>query len=84
MRSFLTSISLNDAVGSDYEHLDIEMEKERFKRRAVTAAVPVQRTEKGREYDYLGVSIQDVTAAAYRAARKTGKQYRFTVVKQKK
>jgi hypothetical protein len=84
MRSFLTSISLKDAVSSDYEHLDIEMEKERFTRRSLPAQALIQQTDKGREYNYHGFSIQDVTAAAYRAARKTGKQYRFTVVKQKK
>jgi len=37
-----------------------------------------------REYNYLGsITLQAVTAAAYRAAHRTGKQYTFTVIKQR-
>jgi hypothetical protein len=58
------------------------------KAKSPIASPPVASGEKApaiaREYNYLGsISLQAVTAAAYRAAHRTGKQYSFTVIKQK-
>jgi serine kinase of HPr protein (carbohydrate metabolism regulator) len=94
MRTFITSVRLKDAENPDYERLDREMEKEQFakvkppKAKSPKAKSRVAAGEKEltvtREYNYLGsISLQAVTAAVYRAAHRTGKQYSFTVIKQK-
>jgi hypothetical protein len=85
MNTFRTSVRIKDAQTSDYERLDNEMAKQLFARVVVAgkSAVPPKTTE--REYDYRGsTSLQDVTAAAYKAARKVGKEYSFTVIRQKR
>jgi hypothetical protein len=94
MRTFITSVRLKDAENPDYERLDREMEKEQFaKVKPPKAKSPKAKSRAAagekilpvtREYNYLGsISLQAVTAAAYRAAHRTGKQYSFTVIKQK-
>jgi len=89
MKTFITSVRLKDAENPDYERLDREMEKERFAKvkppKAKSRAAAGERTlPVTREYNYLGgISLQAVTEAAYRAAHRTGKQYTFTVIKQK-
>ena len=85
MNMFRTSVRIKDAQTSDYEKLDTEMAKQLFARVHVTgrSALPANTAE--RQYDYRGsTSLQDVTAAAYKAARKVGKEYSFTVIRQKR
>lgn len=72
MNAYSTNIRLKDAGTTDYERLDKEMET------ALFAKLP------GGEYHYRGGrSLQEVTAAAYRAAHNTGKEYSFTIIKRK-
>lgn len=83
MINYLTTIQLKDAAQNDYDRLDIEMSKEAF--------APVQRQSPSvkdfsiyRAYKYSGgTSLQEVTAAAYRASNRVGKRYSFTVMKDK-
>ncbi len=82
MTSYLTTIQLKDAEQNDYDKLDIEMSKEAF------APVKQSRQEAKpspsiyREYKYNGgITLQEATAAAYRASQRVGKKYSFTVMK---
>ena len=84
MRKYITRIQLKDAVQNDYEKLDSEMEKERFFRTKIQKAATKDNPIRPREYNFQGgITLQQVTAAAYRAASKTGKKYSFTVMKEK-
>jgi serine kinase of HPr protein (carbohydrate metabolism regulator) len=84
MRKYITRVKLKDAEKSDYERLDSEMEKERFARVKLHKALAKDNPVRTREYNFHGgITIQQVTAAAYRAASKTGKKYSFTVMKEK-
>jgi hypothetical protein len=79
MINYLTTIQLKDAVQNDYDKLDVEMSKEAFA--PVKQSQPVTQPIY-REYKYNGgTTLQEVTAAAYRASRRVGKQYSFTVIK---
>jgi hypothetical protein len=84
MRRYITRVQLKDAEQSDYERLDGEMEKERFSRISNKKAFIKDTPTLPREYNFKGgITLQQVTAAAYRAASKTGKKYSFTVMKAK-
>ena len=85
MNTFRTSVRIKDAQTSDYERLDNEMAKHLFARVVVAGKSAVPNNTAERQYDYRGsTSLQDVTAAAYKAARKVGKEYSFTVIRQKR
>ncbi len=85
MNTFRTSVRIKDAQTSDYEKLDTEMAKQLFARVYVTGRSALPATSAERQYDYRGsTSLQDVTAAAYKAARKVGKEYSFTVIRRKR
>jgi hypothetical protein len=85
MNTFRTSVRIKDAQTSDYERLDNEMAKQLFARVPVAGKSAVPNNTSERQYDYRGsTSLQDVTAAAYKAARKVGKEYSFTVIRQKR
>ena len=81
MITYSTTIQLKDAVQNDYDKLDLEMSKEAF--------APVKQSQPAtqptyREYKYSGgTTLQEVTAAAYRASTRVGKKYSFTVMKDK-
>ena len=84
MRNYITRVQLKDAEHNDYERLDSEMEKERFSRVKVQKAATKDNSVRPREYNFQGgITLQQVTAAAYRAASRTGKKYSFTVMKEK-
>ena len=84
MRKFITRIQLKDAEQSDYEKLDKEMEKKLFSKIKPPKAGRKINLTRPREYYYRGgVSLREVTAAAYIAASRTGKKYSFTVMKEK-
>jgi hypothetical protein len=84
MRKFITRVRLKDAEQSDYEKLDKEMEKKLFSKIKLPKTGGKVNPARPREYYYPGgVSLREVTAAAYTAASKTGKEYSFTVMKEK-
>ena len=84
MTTYKTNIRLNNAGEQDYERLDKEMETELFNKFHCLDVSVKQLAERGREYHYRGsTSLQQITAAAYRAAHNTGKEYRFTINKQR-
>jgi hypothetical protein len=84
MRKYITRVQLKDAEHNDYERLDTEMKKERFSRVKMQKAATKDNPVRSREYNFQGgITLQQVTAAAYRAASKTGKKYSFTVMKEK-
>jgi hypothetical protein len=84
MTRFIINISLHGAGDTDYEKLQVEMKKESF-------TCIKNHPEKGRgyllricEFTRRGsLTLKDITDAAFRAARKTGKEYSFTVIKDK-
>ena len=84
MINYLTTVQLIDAEQNDYDKLDIEMSKEAFA--PVKQSLQVQKPLPSlyRVYKYSGgITLQEVTAAAYRASSRTGKKYSFTVIKDK-
>ncbi|HEV2479721.1 MAG TPA: hypothetical protein VGS79_08645 [Puia sp.] len=84
MAAYKTNIRLANAAEQDYQRLDKEMERELFDKLRCSEVSVKQLAELGREYSYRGGgSLQEITAAAYRAAHNTGKEYRFTIVKQR-
>lgn len=84
MTTYKTNIRLSNAGEQDYERLDKEMESELFHKLHCSDISVKQLAEWGREYHYRGGgSLQQITAAAYQAAHNTGKEYRFTIIKQK-
>jgi hypothetical protein len=85
MNTYRTSVRIKDAQTSDYERLDNEMAKQLFARVFAGEKSTLANNAVERQYDYRGsTSLQDVTAAAYKAARKVGKEYSFTVIRQKR
>jgi len=84
MKKYITRVRLKDAGQNDYEKLDSEMEKEHFAKIKLQKAAAKGNPLQPGEYSFQGgITIQQVTAAAYRAASKTGKKYSFTVMKEK-
>ena len=82
MATYKTNIRLKDAGTKDYELLDKQLEAELFHKFDCSEISVKQLAERGREYYYRGGgSLQQVTAAAYRAAHNTGKEYSFTIIK---
>jgi len=70
MATYNINIQLKNAGTTDYESLGKEMGGLK---------------KKDGESHYQGEgSLQEITAAVYRAARNTGKEYSFTIIRQKK
>jgi hypothetical protein len=83
MPSFITRIELQSASQKDFQKLEEEMKKASFK--------DVKKTGSGRqaatptiEFNRNGNSLLEVTDAAVKAVRKTGRNYSFTVIKERK
>ena len=84
MINYLTTVQLIDAEQNDYDKLDIEMSKEEFAPVTQNRNIPKPLPSLYRVYEYRGgITLQEVTAAAYRASSRTGKKYSFTVIKDK-
>ena len=83
MPSFITRIELQSASQKDYQKLEEEMKKAAFKdirkssARKQTIASPL-------EFNRHANTLLEVTDAAAKAARKTGRNYSFTVIKERK
>jgi hypothetical protein len=84
MARFITSIQLHKADAHDYEKLNSELEKARFhlKKTHATAKAALLNRE---EYNCSGnISLKDVADTVCRAIRKTGRDYSFTIMRNKK
>lgn len=78
MARFITTIQLHDADEKDYKNLDNELKKKSF------IETKHYRNPRKEEYNKEGnISIQDVTAAVVSAAKRTGKKYSFTIIRNK-
>jgi len=83
MPSFITRIELKSASQKDYQKLEEEMKKAAFKDvKKSPSRVPSINTTL--EFNRNGNSLLEVTGAAAKAARKTGRNYSFTVIKERK
>lgn len=83
MSKFIARVQLNSAQAGDYEILDREIEKAPVLLGKKQVSVKADKSKKG-EYNYRGnISLSDVVDAVYRAIRKTGRNYSFTVMKNK-
>ena len=85
MTKFTINITLHSAGEADYKVLAREMEKEFFNS---TKRIPAK--DKGyllriaEFYREGAVTLKEITGAACRAAKKTGKEFSFTAIKEKK
>ena len=84
MPSFITRIELQAASQKDYQKLEEEMKKAAFKdvtknnSRLHPIDTPLEFNRNG------NYTLLEVTDAAAKAARKTGRRYSFTVIKERK
>jgi len=84
MPKFLTRIQLLNADNKDYQVLQEEMKKEFCNLLRTSSFQTTIKIIKPVEYALEGnVSLTDATDATWRAARRTGKKYAFTVIRQK-
>lgn len=75
MSKYITRVQIENGEESDYEKLDLAMSEKKF----------VNFYKKGdRAYGCKTESMEDVISAAYLAASSVGKQYKLTVIKEKK
>jgi hypothetical protein len=82
MSKFIARIQLHKAEETDYETLNREIKKDSSVLKK-NLSVKADKVKKG-EYNYNGnISLSDVANAVYRAIRKTGRDYSFTVMKSK-
>ncbi len=83
MSKFIARVQLNSAEATDYETLNREIEKAPAVLKNKSISVTRDKIKKG-EYNYRGnITLSDVVSAVYRAIRKTGRDYSFTVMKNK-
>lgn len=83
MAKFITNIQLHQADEKDYEKLDIEMGKASFHLKKAYAPRKAAQLQRG-EYNCAGnITFKDVADAVYRAIKKTGRNYSFTIMKNK-
>ncbi|MEP6747421.1 MAG: hypothetical protein ABJB86_06830 [Bacteroidota bacterium] len=84
MPNFITRIELQSANQKDYQKLEEEMKKASFKDIKKTIARK-QSPAAPAEFNFNGNStLLEVTDAAAKAARKTGRRYSFTIIKERK
>ena len=83
MPNFITRIELQAASQKDYQKLEEEMKKASFKDvkksslRRPSIATPLEFNRNG------NITLLEVTNATARAARKTGRKYSFTVIRER-
>ena len=82
MPVFITRVEINSANPKEYQALETEMKKAAFK--DVKHAAGKKRLIGPAEFNYQGSSLLEVTGAAAKAVRKTGKNYPFTVIRERK
>ena len=84
MPKYITRIELLNAEDRDYELLDLEFKKELFvstgkKKHNANAGV----TRLKEYYKEGNITLQIVTSTVYNAAKKIGKKFSFTVIRDK-
>jgi len=85
MPSFITRIELQAASQKDYQKLEEEMKKAAFKDVTKGSTRRVHAIDTPLEFNRNGnYTLLEVTDAAAKAARKTGRRYSFTVIKERK
>ena len=83
MSKFIATIQLHSASETDYENLNREIEKEPSVLKKKNLSVKADKAKKG-QYNYWGnINVSDVAKAVVKAIRKTGRDYSFTVMKNK-
>jgi hypothetical protein len=83
MAKFITTIQLHKADEKDYEKLNREMEKASFHLKKGYSPGNVATVKRG-EYNCTGnITLKDVADTVYRAIKKTGRDYSFTIMKNK-
>jgi hypothetical protein len=84
MAKFTTRIQLQEANENDYINLQSELERESFRSiKKLPEKSNVRIATKG-EFNLEGnITIQEITNVVVKAAAKTGKQYSFTIIKNK-
>jgi hypothetical protein len=84
MRNYIIRVQLQLAEPADWQYLEKELQKESLKSVTKNPEIEKGTARRSGEFNYQGrTSLQDITAAVYRAAKKTGKEYSFTVMKDK-
>ena len=84
MPNFITRIELQSASQKDYQKLEEEMKKASFKdikKISSRKHIPTAPAEFNCTGNYTLLQVTDATA---KAARKTGRKYSFTVIKERK
>jgi hypothetical protein len=85
MTSYKIHFRLQDAKSGDYERSFRALKTELITRLRSLTMPSQYDLDQGAEFLYLGSgSLQEVTAAACLAAHTVGKEYRFTIIKQKR
>jgi hypothetical protein len=83
MAKFITTIKLQAAGETDYDRLYTELEKESFRENKIPPVKNVHHFGR-REYKREGnITLQEVTAVVLKAAARTGKEYSFTIIRDK-
>lgn len=82
MPIFITRVEMPSANPKDYQDLAAEMKKAAFKDvKQIGGRKPLLTPA---EFNRQGSSLLEVTGAAAKAVRKTGKNYAFTVIRKRK
>ena len=85
MPSFITRIELQSASKNDYLVLEEEMKKAAFKDVKRSSLLTAETLASPLEFNCNGnFTLLEVTDATAKAARKTGRRYSFTVIKERK
>lgn len=82
MPIFIARVELPSASSKDYLELEAEMKKNAFK--DIKKATGKKPFINPAEFNRQGDSLLEVTGAAAKAVRKTGKNYSFTVIRERK
>ena len=83
MAKFITRVQLLQADEKDYEKLNTEMEKAPFHLKKKPAPGKSMAVKKG-EYNFAGnITLKEVADVVYKAIKKTGRDYSFTIMKNK-
>lgn len=83
MSKFIARIQLHKAEETDYETLNKEIKKDPLVLKKKNLFVKEDKINKG-EYNYSGnISLPDVAKAVHRAVKKTGRDFSFTIMKNK-
>ena len=83
MSAFITTIQLQQAAEKDYEVLNNEMEKASFRLRKAPDKGKKAGTKKVEYNSKKNSSMKEIADAVYRAVKKTGLAFSFTIIKHK-